>query len=250
MGDPKKTKKQYRRPVQIWDTASLEKERELRNTYGFKSKRELWKVETILRKKRKSARALLALPLEKRLKKEKELLDSLARLGLLDSKATLEDVLTLSVQSLMERRLQTLVWRKGLANSMKQARQFITHGHIAIGGGRVTAPSYLVLVSEEGKMGYYAGKKMELQHKQPPKKKARPGDEEGPAAGEASAPPIEGAEEIAAEGENAAEAMVASKAAQAGAGMADEEDAAGATDGKSAAEGAEDKAKGAKGGAE
>lgn len=218
MGDPRKTKKQYRRPMQIWDTESLGRERELRNLYGFKNKRELWKVETILRKKRKSARALLALPLEKRLKKEKELLDSLRKLGLLDSKAVLEDILTLSVQSLLERRLQTIVWRKGLANSIKQARQFITHGHIAIGGRRLTAPNYLVLAGEEEKIGYYAGKKMVLQQKQPEKKKAhaaaKGAGEEGAAAGEAT--PAAGAEEKA-----AGEVAAGGETAEADAGLPD-----------------------------
>ena len=166
MGDPKKTKKHYETPRKPYDKKRLERERETVKKYGLKSKRELWRFETILRKKRENARKLLALDLEERLKREKELLESLAKLGLLSDNSTLDDVLTLSTEGLLERRLQTMVLRKGLANTPIQARQFITHGHIAVNGKRVDAPSFLVLVDAEKKIGYY-GKPMEIQLKEP-----------------------------------------------------------------------------------
>ncbi len=162
MGDPRKTRKQFKRPLKIWDKANIEKEKALKQTYGLKNKREIWRTETLLRKKRTSARSLLALPLEERLKREKELLNSLRRIGLLSEKASLDDVLTLKVESFLERRLQTIVMRKGLANTANQARQFLTHGHIAIDGKKVDAPGYIVTTEEESKIGYYAGKKMIL----------------------------------------------------------------------------------------
>jgi len=169
MGNPKKTSKHYDRPLRLWDKENLEKERILKNTYGLKNKRELWRVQTTLSKKRKTARQLLAVQPEQRAKKERELLDSLAKLGLVNESAALDDVLTLSVEAVLERRLQTIVWRKGLANSPKQARQFIVHGHIAIKGKKVSAPSYLVLAGDEEKISYY-GKKMQLA---PPVKKEK-----------------------------------------------------------------------------
>jgi len=163
MGDPRKTRKKFKRPLKIWDKQNIEREKNLVQAFGLKNKREIWKTETMLSKKRYSARSLLALPLEERQQREQELLKSLARLGILDEKASLDDVLTLTVESLLERRLQTLVWRKGLANTAKQARQFITHGHIAIGGRRSTAPGHMVTREEEKKISYYGGKKMELE---------------------------------------------------------------------------------------
>ena len=48
-----------------------------------------------------------------------------------------------------ERRLQTIVVKKGLARSVRQARQFITHGHIIIGENKITAPNYMVNSDEE-----------------------------------------------------------------------------------------------------
>ncbi len=164
MGDPKKTKKQYQTPRKPHDKERLGTEKVIVKKYGLKNKRELWKFETILRKKRENARKLLALPLEERLRREQELVGSLARLGLLTGNATLDDVLTLTTESILERRLQTIVLRKGLANTATQARQFVVHGHIAVEGKRVTAPSFLVLADQENKIKYY-GKPMEVQAK-------------------------------------------------------------------------------------
>ena len=194
MGDPKKTSKHFDRPLRLWDKENLEKERILKSTYGLKNKRELWRVQTTLSKKRKTARQLLAVQPEQRAKKEHELLDSLAKLGLVNESAVLDDVLTLSVEAVLERRLQTIVWRKGLANSPKQARQFIVHGHIAVKGKKVSAPSYLVPAGEEEKISYY-GEKMQLA---PPVKK----EKKKPTAEEA-AESAEGVETEEVEGEQA-----------------------------------------------
>ena len=67
---------------------------------------------------------------------------------------TIESVLTLNVENILERRLQTVVLKRSLARSMKQSRQFITHGHITIADKVITSPSYLVLESEEKKIGF------------------------------------------------------------------------------------------------
>jgi len=91
---------------------------------------------------------------EERRKLEKQLLDKLHRLGILPETAALDDVLDLSLEDILERRLQTLVFRRGLAKSIHQARQLITHGHVAIEGKRVSSPSYLVLRDEEAEITY------------------------------------------------------------------------------------------------
>ena len=51
-------------------------------------------------------------------------------------------------------RLQTIVFEKGLANTIKQARQMINHGHVFLNGHRVTVPGYIVLRSEESTIEY------------------------------------------------------------------------------------------------
>ena len=91
---------------------------------------------------------------EEREKLENQLLGKLHRLGILPKEAGLDDVLDLHIEDILERRLQTLVFRKGLAKSPHQARQLVTHGHVAIKGRKVSSPSYLVLKAEEEKMAY------------------------------------------------------------------------------------------------
>ncbi|HON45848.1 MAG TPA: 30S ribosomal protein S4, partial [Planctomycetota bacterium] len=50
---------------------------------------------------------------------------------------------------LLERRLDNVVCRGGLAASRAQARQFIVHGHIFVNGKKVDIPSYLVKANDE-----------------------------------------------------------------------------------------------------
>jgi len=50
---------------------------------------------------------------------------------------------------MLERRLDSVLWRAGMASSRAQARQFILHGHIKINGHKVNIPSYLVSSGEE-----------------------------------------------------------------------------------------------------
>ena len=80
---------------------------------------------------------------------KKQLLGRLYLLGLLKKDSKVEDVLNLTLKDIMERRLQTLVYRKNMAKTILQARQFITHEHISISSRKITAPSYLVSIEEE-----------------------------------------------------------------------------------------------------
>ncbi|MEM4138083.1 MAG: 30S ribosomal protein S4, partial [Sulfolobaceae archaeon] len=86
----------------------------------------------------------------------KQLISKLYRIGLLNSEnATLDEILGLTEENLLERRLQTIVYKKGLARTIWQARQLIVHGHIAISGRRVTSPGYIVSREEEDLIDYY-----------------------------------------------------------------------------------------------
>jgi small subunit ribosomal protein S4 len=152
MGDPKKPRKKYSAPKHPWRSEQLSQELYILGTYGLRNKRELWKAHTELSRIRKQARMLLAAPQEIRVKKEKELLSSLNNMGIVDLKSGLDDVLSLTVENLLERRLQTVVWRKGIALSPYQARQLITHGHIMIGDKTVTRPGYIVKRDEYDKV--------------------------------------------------------------------------------------------------
>ena len=160
MGDPKFPRRHYSTPFHPWDGPRILEEHQMLRKYGLKNKRELWRSQTMLSDLRGQARELQA-----RLRSEDEqaiierdaLLGRLERQGLLHGDATLNDVLILDLEAVLARRLQTLIYLKGLARTMKQARQFITHGHIAINGRKVNVPGYLVPESEVGAIAYYGG---------------------------------------------------------------------------------------------
>lgn len=154
MGDPKKQRKKYETPKFPWRIDVLEDELKLLGQYGLRNKKELWRHKTMLSRFREIARSLLGMSSEERKRLEKQLLGRLARLGIIPKKAALNDVLDLALENILERRLQTFVFRTGLAKSMYQARQIITHGHIAIKDRRVSSPSYLVMKDEEAKIVY------------------------------------------------------------------------------------------------
>jgi small subunit ribosomal protein S4 len=149
MGDPRKPKKMFRRPRRIWTTDQLNAELYIIGSYGLRNKRELWRAQSEVARFRNQARALLALPTEVRQEKETQLLTFLNRLGLVNQSATLDDVLNLKIEDLLERRLQTLVMKKGDIKSAQQARQMVSHGHVSLDNRIVNIPGYLVRRDEE-----------------------------------------------------------------------------------------------------
>ena len=155
MGDPKKTRKMYETPQHPWKKGRLEEEAQIKRTYGLKNKREVWRVQTMVRRLRERARNLISARGENAKRLEKELIGTVLKLGLVGDDATTDDILALTAESVMDRRLQTVVYKKGLARSMKQARQFINHGHITLYGRRITSPGYLVQRDEMAKIGFY-----------------------------------------------------------------------------------------------
>ena len=198
MGEPRKKRKQYETPRKQWDKRLLETERKLSDTYGLTKKREIRRLMTWLKYKKKQAKGLLALSLEDRAQRQAELMSGLSKIGLAKADSTLDDVLGLKIEELMEKRLQTLVMRKGLATTAKQARQFITHGHIAINGRKVSSPGYMVPVSEEKAIGWYR-KPIKIENTQPAKDLKKEFEEAAgmpnPEAGKAEAAPAAAASE-------------------------------------------------------
>jgi small subunit ribosomal protein S4 len=156
MGDPRRQKKKYVVPKRPFDTERFEQELDLIGRFGLRNKRELWRHSTDLSNYRRQARNLLALPPSERQHSEKELVDKLARIGVLEQ-PVLDHVLDLTLENVLERRLQTIVFRKGMAASMHHARQLVAHGHIALDDARVTTPARLMTVGEADRI-VYAGK--------------------------------------------------------------------------------------------
>ena len=149
MGDPKYPRRVWRKPKRPLNYDLKMEELNTLGTFGLRTKRELWKAHTKLSSVRHQARSLLALQQDVREEKEPILMKSLARIGLVSSDATLDDVLNLQVTDLLTRRLQTLVFKKFGFKTPYQARQAVVHGHIMIGDRVVNIPSYTVTTNEE-----------------------------------------------------------------------------------------------------
>lgn len=154
MGDPKKQRKKYESPRFPWRIDVLQEELKLLGQYGLRNKRELWQHETMLSKFRGIARSLIGKTPEERKRMDEMLLARLKKLGVIHEIAVLDDILDSTIEDILERRLQTIIFRKGLAKTIYQARQLVTHGHIVIGDQRVTVPSYLVPMQEENQITY------------------------------------------------------------------------------------------------
>ncbi len=154
MGDPKRQRRKFETPRFPWRKDILQEELKLLGTFGLRNKHELWRSETMLSKFRGIARSLIGRTPEERVKMENELLTRLKKLGVLQETAVLDDVLDLSIEDILERRLQTIVFRKSLTKTIHQARQLVTHGHITIENRRVTVPGYIVSRKEEQAITY------------------------------------------------------------------------------------------------
>ena len=222
MGDPRKLRKKYTPPKHPWESERLAAEKKLIDSFGLKNKKEIWRADSTIRKLRYLARGLVGIPINQRKGEEEKLLSKLQKLGLLKESSTLDDALSLKTEDLLARRLQTLVWRKGLATTLTQARQFITHGHISVNKRRVDAPGVMIGNEEETGIDWYGrpmaiAKKPEVapvaEKKEEPKKEEKPAEKK-PKAKRAPRKPkkkvaevkeikeeLEGAEEIPEVGE-------------------------------------------------
>jgi small subunit ribosomal protein S4 len=159
MGKPKFSRKKYETPSHPWKEDRINTENELIKKYGLKNKREIWKGETTLKKYRSQARELLAKigSDDPQIKRESnQLLTHLTRLNILPLNSTLDDVLALETEAILSRRLQTITYLRGFANTPMHARQLISHGHIAINNRKITVPGYMVTKEEENEIGYIA----------------------------------------------------------------------------------------------
>jgi len=146
-----KNTKFYETPNHPYQGERIAEEADLLGRYGLKNKEELWRAQSELREMRREARRLLGDAqgdVDVAGEAGSEFVARLQRLGILGDQDDISDVLSLDVTDLLERRLQTVVYRKGLAHTPHQARQFVSHGHITVDGARVQRPSKKVEVDE------------------------------------------------------------------------------------------------------
>tara|TARA_Y100000310_G_scaffold345249_1_gene463106 strand:- start:300 stop:926 length:627 start_codon:yes stop_codon:yes gene_type:complete len=149
MGDPKKQRRKFTKPTHPWQRTRLEEEKVLKEEFGLKNKKEFWKMNSVLGKFKAQTKSLIRRRGSQADKEKTLFLDKLSRLKLIPTEAAIEDVLNLTINDILERRLQTILYRKGFAKTIKQARQFITHGHVIVNDKKVNIPSYLLSAAEE-----------------------------------------------------------------------------------------------------
>ena len=158
MGEPKFSRPKFDTPTHPWKAQRIEEEHAIQANHGLKNMREIWKAKSALRRHRRQAMRLIGSVDTTEGHGEREmndLLHSLFNKGLVTKESSLDDVLSLGVEDLLNRRLQAQVYYKGLATTMKQARQLVTHGQIVIGEQKVTVPSYPVSRDEEDMIAYH-----------------------------------------------------------------------------------------------
>jgi len=149
--------KTFKTPRRPFDKERLDKELKVCGEFGLKNKRELWRVQLLLSNIRKAARLLLTLEEkdQKRMFEGDALLRRLTQLGLLtEENKQLDYVLQLTVNDFLERRLQTNVYKSGIAKSLHHARVLVRQGHIGVRNKKVNVPSFMVRVDSERYVDY------------------------------------------------------------------------------------------------
>ena len=149
--------KRYETPNHPYQGERIASEGNMLSTYGLKNKQELWRTESQLRRFRREARRLLGEAqgdVDPATASGTEFLARLRRIGVLSERDDISDVLSLTVTDLLERRLQSIVYRQGLASTPNQARQFVVHGHVVVDGARIDRPGRTVEVDEEDAVGF------------------------------------------------------------------------------------------------
>mmetsp|Transcript_28723 Transcript_28723/g.28402 ORF Transcript_28723/g.28402 Transcript_28723/m.28402 type:complete len:190 (+) Transcript_28723:40-609(+) len=144
--------KTYKKPRRPFEKERLDAELKLVGEYGLRNKRELWRVQVVLSKIRNAARTLLTLEEKdpKRIFEGQALMRRLYKYGLLnETQDKLDYALALQPNDFLERRLQTLVFKQGLAKSIHHARVLIRQKHIRVGKQVVDVPSFMVRVDSQ-----------------------------------------------------------------------------------------------------
>jgi len=139
----KRQKKLYSRPRRPFDKARIEEENVLKEKYGLKNKKEIWKADAAIGRIRNLAKELITASEDDK----RAFIDRLKKKGF--PVENIAEVLALNKEDWLKRRLQTILHFGGHANTSKQARQLISHKHVAIGNQVVNVPSYQVALEEE-----------------------------------------------------------------------------------------------------
>ena len=134
----KKKHKSYAKPKRPFDKERIDEEKGIVKEFGLKNKQEIWKAEAKIKNIRKKAKKLISSDKDK----QDKLFEKLNEIGMKVS--SISDVLSLTKTDFLERRLQTLVYKKKLAPTVKTSRQLITHKKVSVNDRIIDVPSYIV----------------------------------------------------------------------------------------------------------
>jgi small subunit ribosomal protein S4 len=176
----KRKSKLYSRPQKPFEKTRIEEENKLLKEYALKNKKEVWKALAKINYFRKRAMTLASSSDD-----QEVFFNKLKNIGFKIESTS--DVLDLKVEDLLQRRLPTVVAKKGIANTVKQARQMVVHKKITVKGAVVNTPSYIVQVALE--------KEVAIKKSNPKKKPQPPKEEEKEGAVEPQEPVSEAPKE-------------------------------------------------------
>ncbi len=142
----------YSRPKKRFDKARIIEEGEIVKRYGLKNKKEIWKAEAKVKSMREKAKKLIG----KSPEEQEVLFNQLRKIGIKVN--SIPDVLGLTKEDILKRRLQSVMVQNKLSTTPKGARQLIVHKKVLIDGNAVNSPSYIVPVSLEKKITLKAQK--------------------------------------------------------------------------------------------
>ena len=146
MGDTKLKKKKYNKPKRPFDKQRIEEENTLAQKYGLKNKKKIWKAESEIARIRRLAKLLIPKSDEER----KVFFEKLNKQGFAVKETS--DALALTKEDWFKRRLQTIIFNKKLARTIKQARQLIVHKYVLVDGKVVNSPGFMVPLGLENKI--------------------------------------------------------------------------------------------------
>jgi small subunit ribosomal protein S4 len=150
----KRKHKQYSKPKRPYEKVRIEQEGEIKKEFGLKNKKEIWKAEAKVKNMREKAKNLIRADE----KEQKALFVKLNKIGIKVN--SIADILSLDKKDYLNRRLQTIVFKKGITKSVKEARQKIVHKKVFVDNKIVNKPSYIVPVELENKITIKENKKI------------------------------------------------------------------------------------------
>ena len=141
----KRQRKKYSRPQRPFDKIRIDEENVLKDKYGLKNKKEIWRAEAAVSRYRGIAKKLITSSTEE----QEAFISKLVKKGILKEDSQIDDVLDMKKEDYLNRRLQTILFKKGLSKSLKHARQLVTHRFVIIKDRIINVHSYAVDLSEE-----------------------------------------------------------------------------------------------------